>query len=142
MLSGAQGKKGENLVSAGILKVKDMLGKIQAEIVILNENTPGISITKLTEWNTVEAQEGEYPHRIVDYRQATNPYLARYGSELWREIIESSLFMTRFICAKELVKSIHDATQQALKSTTHENSCYFYHDVLKQMTANSTGQWM
>ena len=142
MMPGAAGKKGRTMVAAGIEFVKDIVGKSDEEIKELKKNTPGISIVKLTEWRNYVPCEGACPHTIVDHRKAPNPYLSRYGEDLWESKINTSVFMNKYMCVTELVKGIYEASEQAFIGTTHENDWYFYHDALSQMTAKSTRAWM
>ena len=118
------------MVAAGIEFVKDIVGKSDEEIKELKNNTLGISIVKLTEWRNYVPCEGACPHTIVDHRKASNPYLSRYGEDLWESMINTSVFMNKYMCVTELVKGIYEASEQAFIGTTHENDWYFYHNAL------------
>ena len=142
MLNGAGGKKGKTLVLAGITTVNDLTAKTDAELKELKKKTPGISLNKLTEWRNIDACDGVCPFGIQDYRKSPNPYLARYNDDLWREKIEASVYMQKFMCVTTLVSMIYQTSKRAFVGTTHEKTWFFYHDALKQMTAKSTVKWM
>jgi len=141
-LPGAGEKKGQVLVAAGISTVQQMKAVATEDLPRLKESTPGISVACLRKWRDCPAHDGTCPHQIEDYRKAENPYLARYGEAQWREKINNSVFMSKYMCVKELVRDIHDRTKEAFKGTTHEDDWYFYHDALSQMTAKTTVEWM
>ena len=86
--------------------------------------------------------DGTCPHKKMDHRTATNPYLSKYGDDQWRNECETSVFMKKYMCVTELVTKIHDRTKDAFLGTTHEDDWYFYHDALSQMTAKTTVAWM
>ena len=50
--------------------------------------------------------------------------------------------MQKYVCITKLVEHIYKETEDAFKGTTHEDSWYFYHDALSQLTAKSTVRWM
>ena len=84
------------------------IDKNPAELMVLKQNTPGISMAKLTERSRVAPLPGECPFKIVDYRESPNPYLARYGEENWRGEIKRSVFMQKYMCITDLVQHIHN----------------------------------
>ena len=141
-LPGAGGKKGDTLVTAGIKTVKDIVGMSDEELKLKKVNCDGISLKKLTEWSKLIPHPGACPHVVQDYRLEPNPYLARYGIDNWRQQIESSLFMRKYMCITELVTKIYERSKLAFQGTTHQDDWFFYHDALSQMTAKSTVQWM
>ena len=98
-------------------------------------------MAKLTEWAAIVPHAGQCPHAMVDYRLAENPYQAKYGGN-WRSVIGSTVFMKRYMCVTELVRKMYEASEIAFRGTTHEDTWFFYHDALAQMTAKSTIQWM
>ena len=105
-------------------------------------STTGISLSTLTKWRATPVSTGANPGLTVDYRLAANPYLAKYGPDEWRNKVNNSIFMRKFMCITELVQRIHDHSKAAFRGTTHEDDWYFYHDALSQMTAKSTVRWM
>ena len=50
--------------------------------------------------------------------------------------------MKKFMCVIEVVKKIHDHSEEEFKGTSNEDDWYFYHDALTQMTSKSTVDWM
>jgi len=50
----------------------------------------GDAIIFQSEWRNTDAHDGVCPFGIQDYCKSPNPYLARYGDDLWREKIEAS----------------------------------------------------
>lgn len=50
--------------------------------------------------------------------------------------------MRQYCCIRDLVQHIHDRSKEAFAGTNHEQSWYFYHDALKQLTEKSTVEWM
>ena len=50
--------------------------------------------------------------------------------------------MQKYVCVTKLVEHIYNQTEQAFRGTTNEDSWFFYHDALAQMTAKSTIEWM
>ena len=77
----------------------------------------------------------------IDHRKAPNPYQSRYSNE-WREKIETSTFLSPFVCITKMITHIVNSTKAAFQGTTHESTCLFYHDALSLMTAKRTRKWM
>lgn len=107
-LSGAGGKKEEMLVTAGITTLLQLKAVMITDLPRLKEKLPGISVTSLKNWSKPPALDGTYPHEIIDYQKAANPYLARYIEAQWRDNINKCVFMSKHMCIKELLSKIHD----------------------------------
>ena len=142
LIPGAGGKKGKTLVAAGIITVSDLLALTDVQLQHIVSTTTGISLSTLAKWRSTPLSTGANPGLTVDYRLAANPYLAKYGTDDWKNKVGNSIFMRKFMCITELVQTIHDHSEAAFKGTTHEDDWYFYHDALSQMTAKSTVRWM
>ena len=82
------------------------------------------------------------PFHDIDYRQATNSYLARFDEDGWEDAISSSSVMSPFVSIKSLVTYIITESSRIMRGTAHEDDWYFYHDALALMTANATMEWM
>ena len=88
------------------------------------------------------AIEGACPYATVqDYRQAPNPYEARFGDR-WMEEIVKSQSMSNLVCIKDLIMHIDRESAEVFKGTRFEGNHYFYHDALTQMTDSRCVAWM
>ena len=141
-MPGAGGKKGKLLVSAGITKVNQLKSQTDEQLLTFANNTAGISFGFLTKLRDTHTLEGACPHQHKDYRKDPNPYLAKYGEDEWRNEIEKTVFMKKYMSIRELIKKMYDNSKKIFEGTTHQEDWYFYHDAFSQMTANSTVEWM
>jgi hypothetical protein len=102
---------------------------------------PRISQAKLDDILNTTVLPGEPPPPI-DYRKAVNPYLARYSEAEWKEKIDESTLMSKFMCITSLVTHIIETCTEHFADTEYAENWYFYHDALSLMTANETIEWM
>jgi hypothetical protein len=131
-------KEGFNIATVGHLKAC-----LPEKILEIVAATKGLLIKKL---GPVHAQaqtcvEGEHPPKI-NYRKADNPYLARYGKDVWEEKIKQVSQMSAYVCITDLVEHIVAETQRLMKGTQHEDDWMFHHDALTLMTAKEMIVWM
>ena len=87
----------------------------------------GLTISKLKFFKQAamhHAHPGACPYSIVDYRNALNPYEARYG-ECWEEKIKKCSMLSAYVCVKDLILHIDQETAQAFKGTRYENQYFF-----------------
>jgi len=127
-MPGAGGKKGKLLVSAGITKVNQLKSQTDEQLLTFANNTAGISFGFLTKLRDTHTLEGTCPHQHKDYRKEPNPYLAKYGEDEWRNEIEKTVFMKKYMSIRELIKKMYDNSKKVFEGTTHQEDWYFYHD--------------
>ena len=82
------------------------------------------------------------PFHDIDYRQANNPYLARFEEDGWEDAISSSSAMSPLVSIQSLVTYIITESSSIIKGAAHKDDWYLYHDALALMTANVTMERM
>ena len=104
----------------------------------------GMSLHKFRQYQAAASTvENNAPTDMVkDYRKDENPYLARFGPDLWEEEIDRSITLRSSICITHLIVHMWAETAKAMKGTMHEDDWLIYHDALKLMTAKRTIDWM
>ena len=78
----------------------------------------------------------------VDHRKAANPYLSKFGPDVWEEKNRGSQTFSNAICIREYIDHMMVASAKVTKGTEFENNWFFYHDALLLMTSNTTKDWM
>ena len=84
--------------------------------------------------------EGDRPKRR-NFKDAVNPYEARYGST-WRDEIKKVGAMSKHVCITEMVQHIYDESKRIMMGTNYEDNWFFYHDALSLMTSKECKKWM
>eukprot|EP00978_Attheya_sp_CCMP212_P008683 scaffold20425_cov45-Attheya_sp.AAC.1 len=131
------------LAKHGITNIGELKSASQAKLLEITNAETRLSFPAL---NTLhqEAQgcKDEPKPDIIDYCKADNPYLAKYGENLWEEMIDGCQFMSSYVCVTKMIEHTIDASAAMFKGTKHEDDWYFYHDALSLMTAKDTIEWM
>jgi hypothetical protein len=89
----------------------ERVGQLQAcsteKILEIVAATEGLSIKKLSPAHTqaLTCIDSEHPAKI-DYCEADNPCVARYGDDKWEENINQVSQMSSYICITDLVEHI------------------------------------
>ena len=141
LMKGVGGKKGNQLMDIGIKTVQDIKQKTDEDLLALSSTLLGISFLWLWQLRDTPAHPGSCPHIVIDHKKNDNPYFSKYGGN-WEEEIRKTVFLKQYCCITDLVEHIHKCSKEAFVGTTHEDTWYFYHDALKQLTAKSTVEWM
>ena len=53
-----------------------------------------------------------------DYRAYPNSYLAKYGEDEWRNKIEKTVFMKKYMSIRELIRKMYDNSKKVFEGTT------------------------
>jgi hypothetical protein len=80
---------------------------------IVSENT-------LRDWraNAEQANQGSTPSRIrKDHIENDNPYLSRYGPDLWMTKIHQCSALSGYRCVTEMIDHIDNETKRVTKGT-------------------------
>ena len=81
------------------------------------------------------AAEGEYPGP-TNHTDADNPYLSKYGEELWEERLANCSRLTNKVNVKDMVRHIYTETKRVMEAPGDpcpRQKWWFYHDALAQM---------
>ena len=98
-------------------------------------------LCKLLNKAEAEAIPGD-PPLDTDHRNASNPYLSRYGVALWKQKVLETATMKALTNVRDLVKHIYEESKAHFQGTVYEDNWFFYHDALSLMTATETVEWM
>ena len=129
-----------------LIYVKDLcsMNSMDIDEVVSACNRRTFTVKKLTSIRDLvleEALPGHCPYGVVDYRQAANPYLARYGDDREKEI-QCSPTLKKYRCITDMVEHIDEESRRAFVGTRYEGNYFFYHDALTQMTDGRCVEWM
>ena len=139
-------------VVSDLLALKDDDGEYDTDTIekIVKE-TKGVGKDGLIGWIDychANIVEGEVPD-VEYYIDAANPYEAKYGTELnewgepaWRDAVKKASALSGHACVSDLVKHIVLKTKECYEGTEHEDTYWFYHDALSQLTHDSCVDWM
>lgn len=139
-------KTAERLSNHGIKTVLDMKMITASGIsAIIADKNFRVSETTLRDWQakTDQAQQGSTPYRVrKDHRQNDNPYLSRYGPDLWLSEIRKCTALSGYRCVTEMIDHIDTETKRVMKGTKNEGNGLWYHDALSLMTCKKSVQYM
>ena len=92
--------------------------------------------------HAASALPGSFPvDRVVDHKEADNPYESLYGTR-WQEVIAATSFLSGYVCITVMITHIIVESAALFVGTPHEHDWVFYHDALSQLTAHETIEWM
>ena len=130
----------ERLKNVGVLTISDLQNISAEQIQKLGSIKMGAKQVEDLKNQADRADPKNRPDDI-DFRKASNPYLARYGNA-WREICEGTHFMKQYCCVTKMVDHIFEETRKTFLNTTHEKDWMLYHDALSLMTAKECRSYM
>jgi hypothetical protein len=114
-------KTTERLSKHGIKTLLDMKMIIASEIsAIMADKKNRVSENTLRDWRakTEQANQGSTPVRIRrDHRENDNPYLLRYGPDLWMTKIRQCSALSGYRCVTEMIDHIDNETKRVMKGT-------------------------
>ena len=130
------------LARMGIKTVRQFARLRSSRIAKLTEKR-GVTHTKVETWlqDVKSAHSGAYQLHVIDHRRAANPYESRYGDE-WQTHIRDDIRKSGSVCITDLIEHMCTETAAAYKGTKFEDSWFFYHDALSQLTCKRTREWM
>jgi hypothetical protein len=140
------GKTAERLSKHGIKTLLDMKMITASEISAIMAYTDfRVSESTLKEWqeNAKQASKGSIPARIHnDHIEDDNPYLSRYGPDVWITEIHQCSALSGYRCVTEMIYHIDNETKRVTKETKNEGQGFWYHDALSLMTCKKSIQYM
>lgn len=143
-MPGIKKKTAEKLEQAGVMLVNDFCKSI-TDVNLKNKILAirGVGKKGLQKWQTLamSAHEGEYVSKFVDHRRAENPYKSKYGDD-WRRHVANDLRTHNAVCVTELIEHMVNESAKFYKNTKYEDTWYFYHDALSQLSDKKTKAWM
>jgi hypothetical protein len=136
----------KKLQDVGITNIADLKNMTEQK---LNETAAaklgrGMSLQTLKQYQAV-ASTSEIttpPNLVTNYRKEANPYLARFGHQLWEKEIDQSITLRSSLCITSYITHMWDQTALAMHGTIHQDDWLVYHDALSLMTAKQTMEWM
>ena len=81
LIPGCGGKKGQALIAVGVTTIAFLKYKSDADLLLLTQSIPGISLVSLTKWQSTTPSPGSSSGGNKDYRKYPNPYLEKYGPD-------------------------------------------------------------
>jgi hypothetical protein len=129
----------------GIEFLSDLRALDEDGVLAIVNASPELSLTKrqvsLFKERATNVIDEDAPE-VMDYRNESNPYLARFGENQWENEIDSSVSLSSFVCVTKLIEHMWKETEKMFKGSKHEDNWYIYHDALTLMTATDTKLWM
>jgi hypothetical protein len=139
-------KIAERLSKHGIKTLLDMKMITASEICAIMADTDfRVSESILRDWqaNSEQANQGSTPARIhKDHRETDNPYLSRYGPDVWMNEIHQCSALSGYRCVMEVIDHTDNETKRVMKGTKNEGQGLWYHDALSLMTCKKSIQYM
>jgi hypothetical protein len=140
------GKTAERLSKHGIKTLLDMKMITASEIsAIMAETEFRVSENILRDWwaKAEQVNQGSTPARIhKDHRENDNPYISRYGPDLWMTKICQCSALSGYMCVTEMIDHIDNETKREMKGTKNEGRGLWYHDALSLMTCKKSVQYI
>ena len=137
--------KQQQLAKEGITKVGEIKHAMREKLQQISANPSNsftfTSLLKIQQ-NVQCAEPGDVPLTVlVDHRKADNSYESHYG-ENWKESIKRGPKIKATICITELIEHVVHETKCVFADMNYAGNCFFYHDMLTQMTNKDTKEWM
>jgi hypothetical protein len=118
------GKTAKRLSRHGIKTLLDMKMITASEISAISTDTKlRVSENTLRDWRekVEQANQGSTPARIrKDHRENENPYLSRYGPDLWMTKIHQCSALSGYRCVTEMIDHIDNETKTLMKKKKNE----------------------
>jgi hypothetical protein len=70
----------------------------------------------------------------IDYRRATDPYLAKFGEEGIMREIRKYVFLSGNVCITDTVQHIYRESELLFKGTIYKDDLWFWHDAFSLLT--------
>ena len=137
------GKSTRQLLSRMGIKTVRQFARLRSSRIQQLTMKRGVTVGKVHSWieKAKGAHTGVYQVKVVDHRRSPNPYKSRYG-DAWEEYIREDIRRAGWVCITDLILHMCKCTAAAYAGTEFEDSWFFYHDALTQLTCKRTREWM
>ena len=137
------GQSTEKLLARMGIKTVRQFARLRSSRIQRLTKQRGVTVAKVHRWieQADSAHDGAYQLKVVDHRKVANPYKSRYG-DAWQEHIRKDIRRAGWVCITDLILHMCKHTAAAYEGTEFEDSWFFYHDALTQLTCKLTRAWM
>lgn len=133
----------EKFESIGITTIKQ-LKQLDNEALQLASRRAVIPVNRMRSFvlKARQAIEGRCTLERIDYRQAENPFIARFGENDWLQEVYKSKPFAKVVSIKVLLHHMNNATKEAFRDTEYAETYLWSHDALNQMIDKKCMKWM
>lgn len=137
------GKKARALLARMGIKTVRQFSRLRSSRIATLTKKRGITRAKVKTWLEAarSAHVGAYQPHVIDHRRAANPYESLYGDD-WQTHIRKDVRTAGSVCITELIEHMDAETAAIYKGTKFEDSYFWYHDALSQLTCKRTREWL
>jgi hypothetical protein len=136
----------KKLQDVGITTIADLKNMTEQQ---LNETAAaklgrGMSLQTLKQYQAVAStsQINTPPKLVTNHRKEANPYLGRFGHQLWEKEIDQSVTLRSSLRIASYITHMWDQTALAMHGTIHQDDWLVNHDALSLTTAKQSMKWM